>query len=59
MFGSIGGIGVCLFTQELFDAGFTMGGSSLAILFATLLGLQVSLLHSLPSDATVEKNSFA
>jgi O-antigen ligase len=59
MFGSIGSIGVCLFTQELVDAGFTMGGSSLAILFATLLGLQVSLLQSLPSDATVEKNSSA
>jgi O-antigen ligase len=41
--GAIAGAGVSLFTQELFDANLTVGGSSIAILFATLLGLQVSL----------------
>jgi O-antigen ligase len=46
IFASIGGIGACLFTQELFDAGFTIGGSSVAILFATLLGLQVQMLRN-------------
>ncbi len=41
--GSIAGAGISLFTQELFDANLTLGGSSIAILFATLLGIQVSL----------------
>ena len=39
---SVAGIGASLFTQELFDAGFTIGSSSVAILFATLLALQTS-----------------
>lgn len=37
---SIAGIGTSLFTQELFDAGFALGSSSLAILFSSLLALQ-------------------
>lgn len=40
---SVAGIGVCFFTQELFDAGFTVGGSSLAVMFAVMLGVQASL----------------
>ena len=40
---SIAGIGASLFTQEFFDAGFALGSSSLAILFASLLAIQTSL----------------
>lgn len=40
---SIAGIGASLFTQEFFDAGFALGSSSLAILFASLLAVQTSL----------------
>ena len=40
--GTIAGVGVSLFTQELFDANLTIGGSSIAILFAILLAVQVS-----------------
>ena len=40
--GAIAGAGVSLFTQELFDANLSIGGSSLAILFAAFLSLQVS-----------------
>ena len=39
--GTIAGAGVSLFTQELFDANLSIGGSSLAILFAAFLSLQV------------------
>ncbi len=42
--GSIAGAGAALFTQELFDANLTSGGSSIAILFAAMLGLQTSLI---------------
>ena len=35
-------MGASLFTQELFDANLTIGGSSIAILFAILLALQAS-----------------
>jgi|GEM_PF-4808485 len=48
---TIGSVGLCLFTHELFDAGFTVGGSSMAILFATLLALQVQIFRL----ATVEE----
>jgi len=48
---SIAGIGACLFTQELFDAGFAIGTSSLAILFASLLGVQASLRSQLKTEA--------
>jgi O-antigen ligase len=37
---SIAGVGACFFLQELFDAGFVTGGSSLAVLLAVLLGVQ-------------------
>jgi len=47
VFSSIAVTGVCFFSQELVDAGLTMGGSSLAILFATLLAVQTSLRDSL------------
>lgn len=47
IFSSIAAVGVCFFGQELVDAGLTTGGSSMAILFATLLGLQTSLRNSL------------
>jgi O-antigen ligase len=47
IFSSIAAVGMCFFGQELVDAGLTMGGSSIAILFATLLGLQTSLRNSL------------
>jgi len=47
IFSSIAAVGICFFGQELVDAGLTMGGSSLAILFATLLGTQTSLRNSL------------
>lgn len=40
---SIAGIGTSLFIQELFDAGFAFGSSSLAILFAGLLAVQASM----------------
>jgi len=43
---SIAVIGLSLFAQELVDAGLTMGGSSIAILFSLLLGLQTSLQNS-------------
>jgi O-antigen ligase len=49
--GAIAGAGVSLFTQELFDANLTMGGSSLAILFAAFLGLQVSLHSKVEAEA--------
>jgi len=39
--GTIAGVGVSLFTQEVFDANLTIGGSSIAILFAILLAVQV------------------
>ena len=42
MHGAIAGEGASLFTQELFDANLTIGGSSIAILFAILLALQAS-----------------
>lgn len=42
MHGAIAGVGISLFTQELFDANLTIGGSSIAILFAILLAVQVS-----------------
>jgi len=48
---SINSIGVSLFTEELFNAGLTIGGSSIAILFATLLGLQVCMLRGLTWEA--------
>jgi O-antigen ligase len=51
IFGSIAGVGVGLFTQELFDANLVLGGSSVAILFAALLGLQTSLLSESVQDA--------
>jgi O-antigen ligase len=38
-----GGAGIALFTQELFDAGLVIGGSSIALLFACLLAMQASL----------------
>lgn len=38
--GSIAGAGVALFSQELFDATLTVGGSSIAILFACMLAFQ-------------------
>ncbi len=40
--GAIAGAGICLFTQELFDANFTLGGSSMAILFSCLLAIQTT-----------------
>jgi Flp pilus assembly pilin Flp len=43
---SIAVVGLSLFAQELVDAGLTMGGSSIAILFSILLGLQTSLQNS-------------
>jgi hypothetical protein len=43
---SIAVIGLSLFAQELVDAGLTMGGSSIAILFSLLLGLQTGLQNS-------------
>jgi O-antigen ligase len=52
MFGSIGSIGVCLFTHELVDAGFTIGNSSIAILFVTLLSLQVCMLRGLTRETS-------
>lgn len=55
VFGAIAGIGASLFTQELFDAGFSLGSSSLAILFAALLGLQASLSSKLENN----QNQFA
>lgn len=42
---AITAVAVAFFAQELFDAGLTLGASSLSILFATLLGMQVSLLN--------------
>jgi hypothetical protein len=48
--GSIGAAGACLFAHEFFDAGFTIGGSSIAILFATLLAIQVCMLRNSASD---------
>lgn len=41
---AIGGVGVSLFAQELFDASLVMGGSSIALLFACLLAMQGSLI---------------
>src|SRR5262249_34924502 len=38
--GSIAGAGVALFSQELLDATLTVGGRSIAILFACMLALQ-------------------
>jgi O-antigen ligase len=49
--GAIAGAGLSLFTQELFDANLTIGGSSIAILFAILLALQVSLLSQKQSGS--------
>jgi O-antigen ligase len=46
LFSSITCIGLTLFAQELFDAGLTIGTSSVAILFATLLGIQTSVGHA-------------
>jgi O-antigen ligase len=43
--GSVAAVGASLFAQELVDANMTIGGSSVAILFATLLSLQVNLLY--------------
>jgi O-antigen ligase len=40
---SVAGIGTGLFTQELFDAGFVLGSSSLSILFSSLLALQTAI----------------
>jgi O-antigen ligase len=39
----VAAMGICIFTQELFDAGFTVGGSSTAVLFAVLLGTQAAM----------------
>jgi O-antigen ligase len=47
IFCSIAVIGICLFAQELVDAGLTMGGSSIAILFSICLGVQTSFLNFL------------
>jgi O-antigen ligase len=47
IFSSITCIGIALFAQEFFDAGLTIGTSSVAILFATLLGIQTSLVNAL------------
>lgn len=48
---SVAGIGASLFTQELFDAGFALGSSSIAILFASLLAVQAAALS--PAGATL------
>jgi O-antigen ligase len=44
----IAAMGTCFFLQELFDAGFVAGGSSLAVVLAVLLGVQSRLLYRLP-----------
>lgn len=54
VFSSIAVTGVCFFSQELVDAGLTMGGSSLAILFATLLAVQTSLRDSLETTLKLQ-----
>jgi len=51
VFSSVAIIGICLFSQELFDAGLTMGGSSMAILFSLLLGLQTNLRNALEAQS--------
>lgn len=43
-YSAITAVAAAFFAQELFDAGLTLGASSLSILFATLLGMQVSLM---------------
>jgi O-antigen ligase len=43
IFACIACVGACFFAQELFDAGLTLGGSSIAILFVTLLSVQTGL----------------
>lgn len=45
----IAATGTCFFFQELFDAGFTVGGSSLAVVLAILLGVQSRMLSPLPA----------
>jgi O-antigen ligase len=53
---AIGGAGVALFTQELFDAGLVVGGSSIALLFASLLAVQSSLIsETLISDTMISE----
>jgi len=45
----ISAVGTCFFLQELFDAGFVAGGSSLAVVLAILLGVQSRMLYPLPA----------
>jgi O-antigen ligase len=52
---SIAGVGTCFFLQELFDAGFVAGGSSLAVLLAVLLGVQCRHLHLRPEMAAARR----
>ncbi len=43
IFASIAYFGASLFGQELFDAGVTIGASSITVMFNMLLGIQISL----------------
>ena len=51
IFAAIACVGICLFGQELVDAGFTVGGSSMAVLFVTLLAIQTSTRDTLARDS--------
>lgn len=52
IFSAIAGAGVSFFTQELVDANFTVGGSSIAMLFASMLAVQAGGIppSHLPAD---------
>jgi O-antigen ligase len=51
---SVASIGAALFAQELVDAGLTFGGSSLAVLFIALAGIQRACMFVPPGGVSLE-----
>jgi O-antigen ligase len=51
---AVAGVGTAMFIQELFDAGFVAGGSSLAVMLSVLIGVQCRLLRP-PAPARAQR----